>query len=350
MKNTFLLTIVVLLTGTSLFANNDQNAKNEKNGSAANFPSIYSTDNIKALVKEENSKAFWVASSEETTGTKKVIPVEKKEKTTDKIAAAKLDNASALMDNSDILAFYGHPLSKNMGILGRMPKEELLVQLDVLADEYRAESGGKDIVKAFYIIYGTCWPEGEIGKIRSSVLQEYIDFALENNMLIFLDHQIGKYDPVESLASMFQYLKYPNVHLALDPEWRTTKPMQEFGRVTGGEINNAQQAMQDYINANNITGERMLVIHQFRDVMIKDRDVINADYQKVRLIHCMDGVGTPKEKLDTYKFNARATNMPIKAFKLFYDFKLEKVLVDTPLLTPKEVYALNPRPSLIMYQ
>ena len=131
---------------------------------------------------------------------------------------------------------------------------------------------------------------------------------------------------------------------------RTTKHMQEFGCVTGDEINRAQQAMQEYILDNGIEGDRILLIHQFRDVMIRNRAGIRADFERVRLVHCMDGVGTPKEKLDTYKFNAQAKNMPVKAFKLFYDFKLPCVLVDTPLLTPKEVYALDPRPVIIMYQ
>jgi hypothetical protein len=101
---------------------------------------------------------------------------------------------------------------------------------------------------------------------------------------------------------------------------------------------------------NGIEGERMLVIHQFRDVMIRNREDVRADFERVRLVHCMDGVGTPAQKLDTYRINALAANMPLKAFKLFYDFSLPGVLVDTPLLTPKEVYALVPRPVLIMYQ
>jgi hypothetical protein len=264
-----------------------------------------------------------------------------------------LSSASAIMVNSDILAFYGHPVAKKMGILGRYPKDELTKKLSTLADEYRAESGGRDIVKAFYIIYGTVQPQGNIltmTQINKTLLEEWIEYAEEHGILIFLDHQIGKYDPVESLASMFPYLKYPNVHLALDPEWRTTKPMQEFGSVTGDEINRAQQAMQDYIIKNSIEGDRMLLIHQFREVMIRNRADIKADFERVSLVHCMDGVGTPKEKLDTYRFNALAKNMPMKAFKLFYDFKLPGVLVDSPLLTPKEVYALDPRPVVIMYQ
>ncbi|GHV84015.1 hypothetical protein AGMMS50212_13550 [Spirochaetia bacterium] len=259
----------------------------------------------------------------------------------------------SILLNNDILAFYGHPVSKNMGILGRHSKEELVQKLETLAEEYRLESGGRNIQKAFYIIYGTVQPEGNIltiDRINKNLLTEWIEFAAENDMLVFIDHQIGKYDPVDSLATMFPYLSYPNVHLAIDPEWRTSKPMKEFGYVTGDEINKAQETMEDYIIKNNIEGERMLVIHQFRDVMIKNRAAIRSDFERVRLVHCMDGVGTPAEKLDTYKFNALAKNMPIKAFKLFYDFKIPGVLVDTPLLKPKDVYALEPRPYIIMYQ
>ncbi|MDR0408864.1 MAG: hypothetical protein LBH18_00490 [Spirochaetaceae bacterium] len=263
-----------------------------------------------------------------------------------------LNSASLLQDN-DILAFYGHPLAKNMGILGRYSKDDLAKKLSELADEYRAANGGRNIIKAFYIIYGTVQPEGEIFTMRqlnAPLLKEWIEYARENGILVFLDHQIGKYDPVESLSAMFPYLQYSNVHLALDPEWRTTKPMVEFGSVDGGEINRAQQAMEKYLIDNNIEGERMLVIHQFREVMIRNRADIKADFERVRLVHCMDGVGTPQEKMETYKFNALAKNIPVKAFKLFYDFKLPGVLVDTPLLTPKEVYALEPRPAVIMYQ
>lgn len=270
-----------------------------------------------------------------------------------KVDVAPLSSASAIMLDSDILAFYGHPVAKKMGILGRYPKDELTEKLSDLAEEYRTESGGRGIVMAFYIIYGTVQPEGKIitmEQIDKALLKEWIEYAQERGILIFLDHQIGKYDPVESLESMFPYLKYPNVNLALDPEWRTAKPMQEFGWVTGDEINRAQQAMQDYILNNNIEGDRILLIHQFRDVMIRNRADIRTDFERVNLVHCMDGVGTPKEKLDTYKFNAQAKNMPVKAFKLFYDFKLPGVLVDAPLLTPKEVYALDPRPVVIMYQ
>jgi hypothetical protein len=42
--------------------------------------------------------------------------------------------------------------------------------------------------------------------------------------------------------------------------------------------------------------------------------------------------------------------MPIKGFKLFYNFNIPGAGYDEPLLSPREVFALNPRPYVIMYQ
>lgn len=296
-------------------------------GGAPLFPSIYLTDTVKTIIQQEASKPQWVYPEEES----------------------QLRSQSILL-NEDILAYYGHPNSRNMGILGRYSIEELDAQLTKLAGEYRAVSGGRGIRKAFYIIYGTVWPEGNIGIISEERLLPYINYALKHDMLVFIDHQIGKYQPVDSLKRMLPYLKYPNVHLALDPEWRTTKPMKEIGSVTGDEINQAQKVMEDYMIANKIPGERLLVIHQFNISMIRNREAVQANFNRVRLVHCADGFGAPHLKRDSYAVNARAGNMPIKGFKLFYNFGIKGAGYDSPLLTPKEVYELNPRPYLIMYQ
>jgi hypothetical protein len=149
---------------------------------------------------------------------------------------------------------------------------------------------------------------------------------------------------------MLPWLRYPHVHLALDPEWRTTKPMQEIGSVTADEVNRCQQVMEEYIIENNIPGERLLVIHQFNYLMIKNRSEVKSNYRRVRLVHCADGFGTPVLKRDTYAYNAGAGNMPVKGFKLFYNFGIPGAGFDKPLMTPKEVYELRPRPYIIMYQ
>jgi len=237
-----------------------------------------------------------------------------------------------------------------MGILGRYSKETLNEMLTALAAEYQAASGGRAIRKAFYLIYGTAWPGGEIGTLDDSLLRAYIEYAQKNDILIFLDHQIGRFTPEDSVKKMLPWLRYPNVHLALDPEWRTTKPMEEIGTVSADEINDVQQIIEDYMIQNQIPGERLLVIHQFNWCMISNREKVKSGFSKVRLVHCADGFGTPEIKRVSYAFNARATNIPVKAFKLFYNFDIPGAGYDSPLLTPKEVLELNPRPYIVLYQ
>jgi len=306
---------------------------NAGNSPAPVFPHMLFTETVNNFRRAELSRPYWVNTRDEAENIKRMA-----------------ENQVSTLLNKDILAFYGHPNSKNMGILGRYSIEELDRLLTALAAEYEAESGGRKIQKAFYLIYGTVWPEGEIGIMGASTLMPYIEYGLQHDILVFIDHQIGRYDPVDSLKRMLPWLRYPNVHLALDPEWRTTKPMQEIGYVTAEEINNAQKVMDDYILQNDIPGERMLVIHQFNYVMIRNRENVRTDFERVRLIHCADGFGPPSMKRDSYAFNALATNMPLKGFKLFYNFGIPGAGYDSPLMTPKEVYQLNPRPYVIMYQ
>jgi hypothetical protein len=297
------------------------------------FPSFFFTDYYNTYKAQEAARPYWAASEMEANIQAKIL----------------IENRSILLNN-DILAFYGHPLSQNMGILGRYPITELDALLTKLAREYKAVSGGRNVRKAFYIIYGTVWPEGEIGIIRDSVLLEYIQYALDHDILIFIDHQIGRYDPVESIKKMFPYLRFPNVHLALDPEWRTTIPMREIGSMTGNELNRVQQAMETYMVEHEISGERLLVIHQFNWRMIRDRETVKTGRDKIRLIHCADGFGNPSIKRASYAYNAQAHNMPLKGFKLFYNFGIPGAGYDNPLFSPTQVYGLNPRPYLIMYQ
>jgi hypothetical protein len=301
--------------------------------SGQTFPSLFFLETFNEYKTAKASKPYWVSTE---------VELKEQERTLS-------DNTSILLNN-DILAFYGHPNSTQMGILGRYSIPDLDARLSALAEEYRAVSGGRNIRKAFYIIYGTVWPEGEIGIIDKKKLMQYIEYALEHDILVFLDHQIGRYDPIESLKKMLPYLKYPNVHLALDPEWRTKRPMKEIGMVTAAEINKAQKVMEEYIIGNDISGERLLVIHQFNWQMIRNREQVVSDFERVRLVHCADGFGNPNIKRQSYAYNAQATNIPIKGFKLFYNFNIPGAGYDSPLLSPQDVYNLNPRPFVIMYQ
>ena len=290
------------------------------------FPALYDP---RVAAREAASAAPRAADPEGTSSRSAILPV---------------------LANNQILAFYGKPGSKWMGILGEYPKEELVRLLKGYAKLYDEENGEAGVVPALYIIYGTCWPEGEIGYLQDSVLREYIELASREGMLVFVDHQIGKYPVEDAVRRLLPYLRYPNVHLALDPEWRTTAPMQEIGSVGAEEINAAQRMISDYLRAESLPGTKMLVVHQFKEKMIEGRSRVRADYERVALVHTADGFGPPALKRASYANNARASNMPIKGFKLFFKTEVPGAGFDAPLLTPPEVLALDPRPSLVIYQ
>ncbi len=262
------------------------------------------------------------------------------------------DRASMIpaIANNQILAFYGKPDSRRMGILGEYSKEDLAALLEGYAKLYDEANGEQGVVPAFYLIYGTCWPEGEIGYLKDSIVREYIEFAREKGMLVFIDHQIGKYPVADAVNRLLPWLKYPNVHIALDPEWRTEAPMKVIGGVSAEEINAAEASMSAYIGAESIPGVKMLVVHQFQDRMIAEREKVRADYDGVLLIHTADGFGPPALKRWSYSTNAKAGNIPLKGFKLFFKTDNEGAGYDDPLLMPAEVLALEPRPALIIYQ
>lgn len=252
--------------------------------------------------------------------------------------------------NNDVFALYGKPNAYTMGIIGQYSLENIEPVMDKFIKMYDEANKERGIIPAFYLIYGTCWPGGEIGILSNSVTRKYIEFAAERGWYVYLDHQIGKYTVEQAMNKILPFLKYPNVHLALDPEWHTTKPMEVIGSVTADEINKAQEMMDKYIKENNISGRRMLVIHQFNAIMIKNRQNIKTAFDRVQLIHCADGFGSPNLKKESYAFNAFAKNIPLKSFKLFLKPTVQGAGYDWPLMKPEEVFALNPRPYLIMYQ
>jgi hypothetical protein len=187
------------------------------------FPALFFTARYNTYIAREAARPYWASTEIEQGALVKY-----------------LRETRSIILNNDIIAFAGHPNSPNMGILGRYPLGELNTYLNSIAAEYNGVNGKRGVRKAFYIIYATAQPRGEIGIIQEEQLQEYIRFALERDILVFIDHQIGRHDPVESLKAMFPYLRYPNVHLALDPEWRTTRPMRQIGTVNADDINRAQ--------------------------------------------------------------------------------------------------------------
>jgi len=259
--------------------------------------------------------------------------------------------APDLFEKNHVVGYYGNPSSKIMGIVGRLPMRELGVELKKMAEEYDALNGERGVIPAIYLVHGTCQPGGEINLIKESVLLEYIRFAARNGFLIYIDHQIGKYPPEKAIRTLLPYLRFANVHLAIDVEWRTDRPMKEIGSIDADELNRLQDIMQRYMKENNIPGTRQLVFHQFNAKMVRNITRVKAGKDPVMLVHTTSGWGSPQAKLSTHDRNSRVTNIPDKGFKLWFYYSSKKgVHFDHPLMSPAQVLKLLPQPGLILYQ
>jgi hypothetical protein len=262
----------------------------------------------------------------------------------------RLFHPASVLDGQMVVAYYGQPSSTKMGILGEQNIQSTKLQLDATIKTWEAVSDGTKVISAFHLIYATCYPDANVGVLSDATVLRYIEFAAKNNMLVILDHQLGKYSVEAAMKSMLRWLAYPNVHLAIDPEWKTANPGVELGQIRAQDVNLAQQLMNDYLEQNQLPGKRMLILHQFHAKMITNRDAVHADYPLVDLVHHADGFGPPHLKLDTYKFLAGMKNLPVKGFKLFLSKPWKTVGMDIPLLTPAQVMKLIPRPVYISYQ
>lgn len=257
----------------------------------------------------------------------------------------------AISDESLIIAYYGRPKAAYMGIVGRYSKEEIAALVKTTAGNFQKIAGNKKAKPALYLIYGTCWPEGKIGYMSDAMTHEYIRYALEQEMLIILDHQIGAYALKDAVDRLLPYLAYPNVHIALDFEWRTANPMKEIGFVRGEELTWMQGYVQEFLTKNNIPGKKYIVFHQFTKSMLRNPDGISSVHPQVGLIHCTSGWGPPDKKASTHALNSAITQVPLKGFKLWYHYSDKPgIHFDDPLMTPDDVLSLSPAPLLVIYQ
>ncbi len=260
------------------------------------------------------------------------------------------------------LSYYGRPAVPIMGILGEYELDELTTLLKAEAAAYDAANGDDlAVLPAFHLVYGMASKApnddgSHLIFLEDATVERYIERAQQEGFAVILDTQIGALTPAEALAYGLPWLAYDNVHLALDPEFAMAHPGQRWpgdpiGYVTAAQVNSAQKAMQDYMTENKITGQRVLLVHQFLDTMIENKAGLNWDYDRLTLTIVADGWGGPWGKISKYNaFMDEQTRFT--AFKLFYRW-------DEPLMTPRETLGVDGygeggyievTPNLVIYQ
>jgi hypothetical protein len=259
----------------------------------------------------------------------------------------------SILPSRRIVAYYGNPLSKKMGILGELAPDDMLARLDKEVAAWRKADPTHPVQPALHLIAVVAQGSpGRDGKYRlrmtDSLINTVYSWAQKKNALLFLDVQVGLSTVQEELPRLVSFLQRPNVMLGIDPEFSMkggNKPGTKIGTMSAADVNYAINLLAGLVKQYNLP-PKVLVVHRFTRGMLTNSKGIKLD-PRVQVVINMDGWGQPWLKYDSYRSYVEAEPVQFTGFKLFYNNDTKK---GDPLLTPPEVLMLNPKPLYIQYQ
>lgn len=263
-------------------------------------------------------------------------------------------NAGAILPFNRIIAYYGNLYSTKMGVLGEYKEEEMLARLKVEVDKWNTADPETPVIPALhYIAVVAQAGAGADGKYRARMPSTEIDKVLaiaeKINAIVFLDIQPG-FSKVEIEVPLLEkYLKLPNVHLGIDPEFSMKgdiRPGKVVGTLDAADINFASNYLAKIVKENNLT-PKVLVIHRYTQKMVTNYKLIKP-LPEVQIVMHMDGWGGQAKKINTYKQFVYKEPVQFTGFKLFY--KNDVFDPGTALMTPQSLLKLSPQPLYIQYQ
>lgn len=261
---------------------------------------------------------------------------------------------AANLSEARIVAYYGNFYSKRMGVLGEYPPEIMLQMLRAELRRWSQADPGTPVIPAIeYIAVVAQKDAGSDGKYRArmpdSEIQKAIDLADRVNGIVILDVQLGYSDLEDELPRLEQYLRLPNVMLALDPEFSMpygSRPGTRIGTMDARDINYASNYLAQLVNKYDLP-PKILVVHRFTQRMVTNYDKIKLR-SEVQVVMDMDGWGTQRLKKDSYREYIAAEPVQFAGIKLFY--KNDRKNPSSGLFTPEQLLHLDPVPKFILYQ
>ncbi|MEP7107607.1 MAG: hypothetical protein ABI760_06480 [Ferruginibacter sp.] len=260
----------------------------------------------------------------------------------------------ALLPYNRIVAFYGNLYSKRMGILGELPKDSMLKKLQEEVAKWQAADSAIQVIPALHYIAVTAQGKpGKDNKHRMRMPFHQVDtimnWAMQIKALVFLDIQVGHSSVKDEVPPLEQYLKLPNVHLGIDPEFSLKNgeiPGSKIGTFNSDDINDAIDFLAGIVRKNNIP-PKVLVVHRFTQGMVTGYDKIKI-LPEVQVVMDMDGFGDKILKRSTYLRYIFKEPVQFTGFKLFY--KNDNKKNTSGMFTPEELLKFTPKPIYIQYQ
>jgi hypothetical protein len=241
-----------------------------------------------------------------------------------------------------LIGYYGRPNSHTLGILGENNINNLVLKMKDKKAYFIKELDNKLNVKlAFHIIYSLATKDAGrrndyLLNMSNNTVMKYINKAKEENFSVILDVQLAVKTPKQALKPLLKYLKYANVHLAIDPEFkiplhRRYAPGKFIGHIKAKELNEAQEMINTYLLKNNIQEKKKLIVHMFHGKMLRNKEAVK-NYENVKLIYNIDGHGRRDVKIKIYNHLYASTQTPkaLGGFKIFRK-------ADRKIMTPKQI-------------
>ena len=259
----------------------------------------------------------------------------------------------ALLPSRRIVAFYGNPASRRMGILGELPPEQMLARLDKEVARWREADPATPVTPALHMIAVMATGDpGADGNYRLRLpdhqIRKVMEWAERREALVFLDIQPGQSSVRAELPHLEEWLRLPHVHLALDPEWTMPEgavPGTRIGSMSVEDINFAIDFLARIVDEHDLP-PKVLVVHRFTQGMIRNAGRTAAD-PRVQVVVNMDGWGPPPQKIHAYRDIVEPEATQFLGFKLFFHNDRRGA---SRLLNPSEIMRLDPPPAYIQYQ
>lgn len=260
----------------------------------------------------------------------------------------------ALLPFNRVVAYYGNFYSQGMGILGELPEQQMLQRLKGEATRWHQADTSIPVIPAIHYIAVTAQDEpGKDRKYRlrmpASEMEKARTLAKQVQGIVFLDVQVGLSTLEEELPCLEPFLKQPDVHLGIDPEYSMKGgevPCSVIGSYDATDINYASAYLAQVVRKYKLP-PKILVVHRFtREMVTNYKNIVTRP--EVQIVMNMDGFGFPAKKIDSYKGAIVREPVQFTGFKLFYRYDLSKGY--SSIMQPKDILALYPAPIYIQYQ
>jgi hypothetical protein len=258
----------------------------------------------------------------------------------------------AILPHRRIVAYYGNPLSRRMGLLGEFPPEEMLRRLDQEVAAWQRLDPKTPVQPALHLVAVVAQAAaGRDGRYRarmdSTLIEKVYGWAKTRNALLFVDVQVGLSTLERELPALERFLKRPDVHLGIDPEFSMkdgrTPPGKKVGSYDAADINYATNFLAALVTKYQLP-PKILVVHRFTQPGVTNYSRIRLD-ARVQIVMHMDGFGEPWLKRDSFYRYIKKEPVQFVGWKQF-----TKKKNDNPPTPRDEILRLYPVPLYIQLQ